>query len=69
MATIFFDPMKDTDERHEGGKRTIFDVLWGNASEAERKSLQGELQQILCNDEQAIKAFRPIRDFFLQIGG
>ncbi len=39
--------------------------LFGNASEVDAKGLQKDLETILLDGEQVVKAFRIIRDYFI----
>jgi hypothetical protein len=39
--------------------------LFGNASEVDTKGLQKDLDALLINEEQIVKAFRIIRDLFI----
>lgn len=43
----------------------MFQGLFGNASEIDTKGLQKDLEALLVNDEQVVKAFRIIRDLFI----
>ena len=39
--------------------------LFGNATEVNNKELQKDLEAILTNDEQVVRAFRIVRDMFI----
>jgi len=43
----------------------MLQALFGNASEVDPKNLQRDLNAILCEGEQVVKAFRVLRDLFI----